>query len=98
MLTHYPHSSRCVRFISCLVSFKFSIILISYFCMRPRFRGDYNDSNLLHFNRLSLVFILIPYPVMTFACGSFLFFNGIFSYTGFAAMEVIAISSFMTLL
>ena len=40
----------------------------------------------------------MPYPVMMFASGYYLWVDGIFSYAGFVAIEVIGISTITTLL
>lgn len=84
-----------IRALSYLISYKLSLILVSYFFMKPRFKGDYSKLNWKQFNRFSLAFITIPYPIMMFACGYFLYSQGIFSYTGFLAIEVITISTVM---
>lgn len=96
--SNYKCSTFLMRTASYFVSFKFSLILISYFCLRPRFKGDYNESNWKHFNRLSLTFICLPYPLMMYACGYFLYSEGLFSYTSFVAIEVICISTVMAIL
>ena len=40
-----------------------------------------------------MAFLLLPYPVMMFACSYFLYDDGLFSYAGFAAIEVILVST-----
>jgi hypothetical protein len=82
-----------MRLVTYLVSFKFSLLLVSYFCMMPRFKGDYSAINWRQFNRFSLSFLVLPFPTMLFACGYFLYTEGLWSYTSFAAIEVIIISS-----
>lgn len=63
--------------------------------MKPRFKGDYSQLNWKQFNRFSLAFIVLPYPTMMVACTYHLYSDGIFSYAGFVAIEVIAISTLM---
>ena len=81
-----------------MFTFKFSLILVSYFWLRPRFRGDYSALNWKQFNRLSIVFICLPYPLMMLACFYFLLFDGFFSYPGFVALEVIVLSTILMVL
>jgi len=50
------------------------------------------------FNLFSLVFICLPFPVMMVTCSYFLYSDGLFSYAGFVALEVIAISTLMSCL
>ena len=45
LLTNYKCSTWCFQVISYLFTFKFSLILVSYFWLRPRFRGDYSALN-----------------------------------------------------
>lgn len=45
LCTEYKHSTRFMQVISYLISFKFSLILVSYFWLRPRFKGDYSKLN-----------------------------------------------------
>ena len=98
LLTNYKCSTFLFSVISYLFTFKFSLILVSYFWLRPRFRGDYSALNWKQFNRLSIVFICLPYPVMMIACAWFLLFDGFFSYPGFVAVEVIALSTILMVL
>ena len=63
--------------------------------MKPRFKGDYSEQNWRQFNRFSLAFLILSYPVMMFAVIYFIITDGIFSYAGFVAIEVIAISTLM---
>jgi len=50
------------------------------------------------FNKIGLSFICIPYPIMMAACCYFLVTDGMFSYPGFICIEVIVLSSVMTVL
>ena len=87
-----------IRLFSYFFSFKMSLILVSYFCMKPRFKGDYSQNNWRQFNKFSLAFLILCYPTMMFACGYFLYYDGLFSYCGFASLEVIVISSLMNMI
>lgn len=98
LLTNYKCSTFIFRIISYIFTFKFSLILVSYFWLRPRFRGDYSALNWKQFNRLSIVFICLPYPLMMLACLYFLLFDGFFSYPGFVAVEVICLSTILMVL
>jgi hypothetical protein len=91
--TNYKCNTYFVRTLSYLFSFKFSLILVSYFFMRPQYKGDYSQANWRAFNRINLVFLILPYPVMLFTCGFFVWENKIFSYTGFSAIETIVVST-----
>lgn len=88
----YACSTCLAKFVGCF-SFKFSLVLVSHLHERPRFGGEYSDRNWRVFGRFSLVFVCIPYPTMVFACAYFLYANTLFCYAGFAAVEVIAIST-----
>ena len=98
LLTNYKCSTFLFRTISYLVSFKFSLILVSYFWLRPRLRGDYSVANWRVFNRISIAFIVLPYPMMMMACLYFLLSDGFFSYPGFVALEVIVLSTTLMVL
>lgn len=93
LISNYKNSTNLIRCLSYMFSFKFSLILVSYFCMQPRFKGDYSAVNWRQFNRFNLAFICLPFPTMMFAVCYYLYIDGIFSYAGFAAIEVIAIST-----
>ncbi len=71
---------------------------MSYFWLRPPFKGDYSAVNWMTFNKIGLSFICIPYPIMMAACCYFLVTDGMFSYPGFICIEVIVLSSVMTVL
>lgn len=71
---------------------------MSYFWLRPRLKGDYSALNWKQFNKFALAFIVLPYPLMMLACGIFLVDDGMFSYAGFVAIEVIALSSILMVL
>ena len=94
----YPCGTCCARFTSYIISFKFSLWLVSWFCLSPRLKGDYSAMNWKQFNRLSIAFILLPYPIMMLGCSWFLYYNGFFSYPGFVCVEVIALSSMLATL
>ena len=81
-----------------MISFKFSLILVSYFWLRPRLKGDYSAQNWKQFNKFALSFIVIPYPMMMLSCGYVLITDGMFSYVGFAAIECVALSSILAVL
>jgi hypothetical protein len=98
LYVNYPCGTCMARFISYLVSFKFSLILVSWFCLSPRLRGDYSAMNWKHFNRFSMAFILLAYPIMMVTCCVFLYTDGFFSYPGFVALEVITLSSTLMML
>ena len=86
------------RAIAYLVSFKFSLILVSYFFNSPRLKGDYSAMNWKQFNRFSLAFILLPYLCMMASCAIFIMTDGFWSYPGFVAAEVIVLSTFIAVL
>jgi hypothetical protein len=98
LISDYKCSTFLFRTISYLISYKFSLILVSYFWLRPRLKGDYNVQNWKVFNRISLAFIFLPYPLMMLACIYFLMFDGFFSYPGFVALEVIVITTILMVL
>jgi uncharacterized membrane protein len=81
-----------------LISFKFSLILVSYFFGSARLKGDYSAMNWKQFNRFSLAFCIIPYMCMMGSCAYFILTDGLWSYPGFVAVEVIFLSSIMTML
>ena len=87
-----------VRVISFIVSYKFSLLLVSYLYMKPRYSGDYSKTSWFEFNKISLSFICLPYPIMMLSSCYYLYMNGIYSYTGFIAIEVICISTVSTML
>lgn len=90
---NYRLSSFLVKTTSYFCSFKFSLLLVSYFCVKPQFKGDYSTLNWKQFNRFSLAYILLPYPIMMTACCYFLYSDGFFSYAAFSAIECIILSS-----
>lgn len=92
----HKHSTNFCRAISYTVSFKFSLILVSYLWLRPRFKGDYSKLNWMQFNKFSLIFICLPYVTMMCACGYFLATDDFFTYAGFVTIEVIVISTTST--
>ena len=98
LLTDYKCGTFIARAISYIVSFKFSLILVSYFFGSPRLKGDYSAMNWKQFNRFSLAFCLFPYTFMMIACGYFIMDDGFWSYPGFVAAEVVTLSSIMTML
>ena len=92
----YKHSTLFLQVISYIFSFKFSLILVSYFWLRPRFKGDYSKLNWMQFNKFSLIFIILPYATMMCACVYYLATDDFFTYAGFVTIEVIIISSVST--
>ena len=98
LLTDYKCGTFIARAISYLFSFKFSLILVSYFFGSARLKGDYSAMNWKQFNRFSLAFCLFPYTCMMGACGYFIMTDGFWSYPGFVAAEVVTLSSIMTML
>lgn len=98
IMMDYKNNTNFVYFISCVLSYKFSLILVSYFWLRPQYKGDYSAASWMVFNKIGLVFICIPYPAMMVACCVFLVQQGMFSYTGFLCIEVIIVSSVMAVL
>ena len=81
-----------------MFSFKLNLIQISHFHQSRRFQGDYSAQNWKVFSRFCLAFICLPYPLIIFASAYFIHSNSIFSYAGFAAIEVIAVSTVSSLL
>lgn len=98
LLTEYKCSTFMARAVSYLVSFKFSLILVSYFFNCNRLKGDYSAMNWKHFNRFSMCFIILPYGCMMAACIYFIMDDGFWSYAGFVAAEVICLSSVIAML
>ena len=98
LLTNYKCGTFVARAISYLVSFKFSLILVSYFFNAPSLKGDYSAMNWKQFNRFSLVFIFLPYAIMMASCAYFIASDGFFSYPGYVAVEVIFLSTIMAFL
>ena len=96
--TNWRCVSTLVMWTSYCFSFRFSLMLVSYFCMCSCFRGDYSNLNWLHHNRISLAFLVLCYPLMMCATGYFLYTDGLYSYAGFAAIEVIVLSSLMAMM
>ena len=84
--------------ISYLISFKYSLILVSYMWNSPQYKGDYSASNWIQFNRISFSFLFISYPLMMASCSYYLSTVGLWSYTGFAACEVILLSTILAVL
>ena len=81
-----------------MISFKFSLILVSYFFNSPRLRGDYSAMNWKQFNRFSLAFCIFPYACMMASCIYFIMTDGFWSYPGFVASEVVFLSSIIQML
>ena len=96
----YPCGSGFAMFLSYLLSFKFSLILVSNFFGSDRLKGDYSAMNWKQFNRFSLFFCLFPFTCMIAACAIFIVTDedGFWSYAGFVAAEVVCLSSIMTIL
>lgn len=42
---NYRFSSFLIKTTSYCCSFKYSLLMVSYFCVRPRFKGDYSPAN-----------------------------------------------------
>ena len=98
ILEQYKCGTFMVRVISYVISFKFSLILVSSFFNAPPFKGSYTAMNWKQFNRFSLAFILLPYSCMMAACTVFIMTDGFWSYPGFVAAEVILLSTFVAIL
>jgi hypothetical protein len=81
--------------ISYFYSYRLSLLSVSNLFKKPLFAGDFSQLNRRHFNRLSLVYILLPYPTMMLSVIYFIYTDGIFSYAGFVGIEVVAISTVM---
>lgn len=95
VLDEHKFASYSILAISYIVSYRFSLLSVSYLFKKSVFSGDLSQLNQRHFNRLSLVYILLPYPVMMLSTAYFIYTDGIFSYAGFVSIEVIAISTVM---
>ena len=98
LLINYKCGTFVARAIAYLFSFKFSLVLVSYFFNSPRLKGDYSAMNWKQFNRFSLAFILLPYACMMAGCILFIMLDGFWSYPGFVAAEVILLSTFISIL
>lgn len=84
--------------VSYVVSFKYSLILVSYMWNYPQYRGDYTAMNWTQFNRISFSFLFISYPLMMGSCAYYIAELGFWSYAGFAACEVVVISTILAVL
>lgn len=93
LFSKHKCSTYSVQTVSTLVSFKFSLMLVSHFWMHPRYSGDYSALNWMQFNKFAFTFLVLPYPIMMYACGSFILTHGFFSYPGFVAFECIVLST-----
>lgn len=49
-----------------------------------------------HFNIISLIFIILPYPLMILTCCYYLYTDTFWSYAGWVSVEVIAVSTLMS--
>ena len=98
LLTNYKCGTFIARAISYIITFKFSLILVSSLCGSKRLKGDYSAMNWKHFNRFSLVFIITSWPAMMGSCAYFIVSDGFWSYPGFVAAETITLSSLMAML
>lgn len=81
------------QYVSYFVSFKYSLILVSHMWSRPQYSGDYTTMNWKQFNRISFAFLFISYPLMMGSTAYYLATVGFWNYAGFAACEVIVIST-----
>ena len=61
-------STYAVVTASYIFSFKFSLMLVSYFWVHPRYSGDYSSVAWTYFNRFSFLFLVVPFPLMMIAC------------------------------
>ena len=98
ILKNYRCSSYFYLFIAYAFTFKFSLISVSWFFVKPSLCGDYSAHNWKVFNRLSIAFVCLPYPLMMIACIYFLMKDGFFSYPGFVAVEIILLSTILMVL
>ena len=98
LLTDYKCGTFIARSLSYLISFKFSLILVSYFFGSNRLKGDYSAMNWKQFNRFSMAFIFLPYALMMGSCSYFIMTDGFWSYPGFVAAEVVVLSTFIAML
>ena len=94
----YPCGTLFAYLISYVISFKFSLILVSNFCGARRLKGDYSAMNWKQFNRFSLAYCLAPYACMMFSCIYFIMTDGFWSLPGFVASEVICLSTLIAML
>lgn len=95
VLTEHKKMSYLILAISYVFSYRMSLLSVSYLFKKPRFMGDFSQINLRHFNRLSLVYILLPYPIINISIAYFIYTDGVFSYAGFVGLEVAFISGIM---
>ena len=93
LVRKYYCTSCLVRLVSNTITYKFSIILVSYFCMSKRFRGDYSEKSWRTYNRFHLLFLTVPVPIMLFACSYHIYLDGIHSYASYVAIEVIVLTT-----
>lgn len=90
--------TRFHQWVSYLISFKYSLILVSFMWSRPQYAGDYTAMNWTQFNRISFSFLFISYPLMMGSTIYYLMTVGFWNYAGFAACEVIVLSTNMAVL
>ena len=98
LMKNYACGTGLARTMSYLITFKFSLVLVSNFCGSKRLKGDYSAMNWKQFNRFSLFFCIFPYTCMMASCVYFIMTDGFWSYPGFVAAEVVCLSSIMTML
>jgi len=98
LMIEHKKSTRIHRFVSYLVTFKFSLMLVSHFCNLKKYSGEYSAINYRNFGRFALAFIFISCPMMLCSCGYFLYTDGFWSYAGHVAIEVIILSTIMSIL
>ena len=92
ILTRYRYNSFTVRLVSYTISFKFSLLLLSYFYLKREYRGDYGPTQIWYFNLISLIFIAVCVPLICTSTIYYLIDDTIFSYAGFAALETLVLS------
>lgn len=95
VLEEHKLTSYIILALSYSVSYRFSLLSVSYLFKKSTFSGDFSQLNQRHFNRLSLVYVLISYPLMMISIAYFVYTDGIFSYAGFVSIEVVVISTVM---
>lgn len=95
VLDEYKLVTYSILAVSYLYSYRLILLSVSNLFKKPVFAGDFSQLNQRHFNRLSLVYILLPYPTMILSITYFIYTDGIFSYAGFVGIEVVVISTVM---
>jgi len=93
LVIRYACSTWFFRLVSYVLTYKFSLILLSHLFDQNCCKGDYSSKNWGTFNRLTLVWLLLAYPLQLVGCILFLNQHPLLSPVGFLVLEVLLIST-----